>query len=200
MNLITSFITHSVQPGTSFAATPTLSLFKELYGIATRLVARAPSQSSQKMKRLPESSDTAQPDFISSSRVPHISTITHSETDITVSNPSPAYNGQQIPEGDQDVQSNSSAKSSQESTGGSPLKFAPFIPPEPSQFDYDPTIYDSLLSPTRFEWDMANMWMPSFAPDLWTSADLVGLQADASLDYGQGYFDENYDGSNAYQQ
>jgi hypothetical protein len=44
------------------------------------------------------------------------------------------------------------------------------------------------------------MWMPSFAPDLWTSADLVGLQADASLDYGQGYFDENYDGSNAYQQ
>ena len=62
MNLITSFISRSVQPGTSFSATPTLSLFKELYGIATRLVARAPQQSSQKMKRPPESDDPAQSD------------------------------------------------------------------------------------------------------------------------------------------
>jgi hypothetical protein len=69
MNLITSFITHSVQPGTSFAATPTLSLFKELYSIATRLVARVPPQSSQKMKRLPESDDPAQSSLTSSSRL-----------------------------------------------------------------------------------------------------------------------------------
>jgi len=44
------------------------------------------------------------------------------------------------------------------------------------------------------------MWMPSFAPDLWASADLMGLPADASMDYGQGYSNENDDGNNAYQQ
>lgn len=64
MNLITSFITRSVQPGTSFAATPTLSLFKELYSIAKRLVAKVPPQSSQKMKRQLESEDPAQSGFI----------------------------------------------------------------------------------------------------------------------------------------
>lgn len=62
MSLITSFITHSVQPGTSFAATPTLIVIKELYGIATRLVARR--QSYQKTKRVPESDDFGQSDSI----------------------------------------------------------------------------------------------------------------------------------------
>jgi len=65
-----------------------------------------------------------------------------------------------------------------------PLEFAPFISPEPSQFDYNPTMYDSLLSPTKFEWDMANMWIPSFEPDQWASEDLMGLPPDASIDYG----------------
>ncbi|MCJ1396531.1 hypothetical protein MMC18_009422 [Xylographa bjoerkii] len=205
MNLITSFITHSVLPGTSFAATPTLTMFKELYSIATRLVARVASQSSQKMNRLPESDDLAQSDFISSSKVPlvpdrslcsdlntqtttsiapHDSTPTYSETEIPASRPSPVHSGQQIPQEDQDVQSTTSANRSQESTGDSPLEFAPFTPPGSSQHDYDPSIYDSLLSPTRFEWDMANMWMPNFAPDPWDSADLMGLPPDLSMDYG----------------
>lgn len=61
MNLITSFITQSVQPGTSFAATPTLTLVKELYSIATRLVARVAPQ--------PKSYEPAQSDFISPSEV-----------------------------------------------------------------------------------------------------------------------------------
>ncbi|KAE9376517.1 hypothetical protein N431DRAFT_501370 [Stipitochalara longipes BDJ] len=199
MNLITSFITQSVKPGTSFAATPTLSLFKELYGIATRLVARVPPQSSQKMKRAPESDDPGQSDF-TSSPAPHDSTIASSETNIPT--PSPISSSQQIPQGDQDVRSSTStsAKRSQESTDDSPLEFAPFIAPEPSQFDYDPTIYDPLLSPMTFEWNMANVWMPSFAPEPWDSADLMGLPGDASVDYGQGFFDENEDGNHAFQQ
>jgi len=64
MNLITSFITHAVQPGTSFATTPTLLAFKELYSIATRFVE---TQTGQKMNRLPKSDDLAEADFISSS-------------------------------------------------------------------------------------------------------------------------------------
>ncbi|MCJ1399994.1 hypothetical protein MMC11_003197 [Xylographa trunciseda] len=236
MNLITSFITHSVQPGTSFADTPTLSMFKELYSIATRLVARIAPQSSQKMKRLPESDDPAQSEFISSSRVrmvpdkslcsdlntqtttsfvssqfrqqfpqkvssvgfylakskylqydpqaPKDSTTTYSETDIPASTPSPVYSGQQVSQGEQDVQSSTSAQRLEESIDNSPLEFAPFISSEPSQFDYNPTIYDSLLSPTGFEWDMANMWMPSFAADPWASEDLMGLPDDPRMDYG----------------
>ena len=58
------------------------------------------------------------------------------------------------------------------------------MPPEPSQFDYNPTVFDPLLLPTRFEWEMANMWMPGFATDPWASEDLMGLSADASIDYG----------------
>lgn len=73
MSLITLFISQSVQPGTSFAATPTLSMFKELYGIATRLVERVARQSSQKTKRLPETDDPAQSDFVSLSSVQRVS-------------------------------------------------------------------------------------------------------------------------------
>jgi hypothetical protein len=69
MNLITSFITHSVQPGTSFAATPTLSMFKELYSIATRLVAGVRPHNTQEMKRPAENNGTGRSDSISSSIV-----------------------------------------------------------------------------------------------------------------------------------
>lgn len=89
------------------------------------------------------------------------------------SKPSPVYSGQQIPQADQDVQSTPSAKPSEESTDDGPLDFAPFISPESSHFDYIPTIDNFLLSPTTFEWDMDNMWMPSFETDLWASADLI---------------------------
>ncbi|KAI9732967.1 MAG: hypothetical protein M1818_007400 [Claussenomyces sp. TS43310] len=234
MNLITSFITHSVQPGTSFAATPTLSAFKELYGIATRLVTNVHPQPSQNLKRSHESDDPAQADFISSSRVrpvldgslcadlttqttttfaPYDSSTKFSETDLFASMPSPADSGQKISQGDQDVQSTTSAKRSLDLIDNSPLEFAPFTCPEQSQFDYNPTTYDFLLSPTRTEWDMANMWMPSFASDPPASADLMGSPADASIDFGdasidfgdasidfgEDFFNENTDVNDAYQ-
>jgi hypothetical protein len=82
--------------------------------------------------------------------------------------PASSLSGHQIPKGGPDAQRIPSSATSQEFTDNSPLEFAPFISPESSLFDYNPTtIYDTLLSPTGFEWDMANMWMPSFAPDLW---------------------------------
>lgn len=217
MNLISSFITRSVQPGTSFAATPTVSVFKELCSIATNLLARAPLQSSQKMKRPSESDESAQSNFISSSRVlpvpdrslfsdlngqtiassaPRDSTAILSETDIPTLMPSTIISGQQLPQGDQYAQS--SGESSQELSDNSPLEFAPFINPESNEFNFNPTISDSFLSPTGFEWDMANMWMPSLAPDPWDSANLTGLPTDGTIDYSQGYFDENGDENNAY--
>jgi hypothetical protein len=66
----------------------------------------------------------------------------------------------------------------------SPLEFAPFIPSEPSQPDYNSTTDDFLLLSTRFDWEMANMWMPNFAPDPWASEDPMGLLGDASMGYG----------------
>ena len=90
------------------------------------------------------------------------------------------------------MQSTTGANRSQESTRD--------IPPEPSQFDYNLTIYDSLLPPTSFEWDMANMWMPGFALDPWASLDPMGLPADASIEYGEGFFNEYDDANNTYQQ
>lgn len=53
MGLIISFIDHSVQPGTSFSNTPTLEGFKELFKIARRFVAQAPTSITQKTKRQP---------------------------------------------------------------------------------------------------------------------------------------------------
>ena len=78
----------------------------------------------------------------------------------------------------------SSTKGSQKSTNDSPLEFTPFLPPEPSQFDFDPTIYDPMLSDTTFEWDMATMWMPSFANDSWDPADVMGSPNDTGKGYG----------------
>jgi len=82
------------------------------------------------------------------------------------------------------VQSSSSAKGSQESSNGSPLEFAPFLPPDPSHFDYDPTLYDPMFLDPTFEWDMETMWMPSFATDPLDSADLMGFSGGAGNDYG----------------
>jgi hypothetical protein len=171
MGLILSFIARSVQPGTSFAATPTLNVFKELYGIATRVVAKSPPHFKHKMKRAPESDDLEQPDFVSS--FPYNPTTKNSETAMPASNPPPIAGGEQIPDGDHDGQSTTSGQRSHESTYDSPLDFAPFMPPEPSQFDFDfdQTIYDPLLSTTKFEWDMATMW--DFVPNPGTWTDLM---------------------------
>lgn len=66
MNSITTFISQSVQPGTSFAATPTVSMFQELYSIATRLVARVPPQARKQMKRPAEVEDVTETNIFSS--------------------------------------------------------------------------------------------------------------------------------------
>lgn len=63
MSLVSTFISQYVQPGSSFAATPTLALFGEFHGMATRLVARVPAQSSLKKKRHPAASDSMQAAF-----------------------------------------------------------------------------------------------------------------------------------------
>lgn len=105
-------------------------------------------------------------------QAPHGLTTTYSETDIPASRPSPGY-GQQMPQGDQSIQTLTGTKRSQENTDNSLLDFAPFIAPDPSQLDYIPTIYDSLLSPTAFDWAMADMWMPNFDLDPGTLADLM---------------------------
>ncbi|KAH8694003.1 fungal-specific transcription factor domain-containing protein [Talaromyces proteolyticus] len=156
MNLIISFITHSVKPGSSFAATPTVSVFKELFGIATRLV-----QSSQKVKRIPEGDDPR----TTTSLAPHNST-TDAETEISA-RPSLVYDEPPL----------------QEFTDNSPLEFAPFIIPESSQFDYNSTLSDSLLSATTFDWDMVNTWMPNLAAGPWPLAE-----TDANMDDGFDYF------------
>jgi hypothetical protein len=113
-------------------------------------------------------------------KAPHDAPTTYSNVEIPATGSSPAHSGQQMPEGDQDVQSTTSAKRSQESA--SSLDFAPFLSSEPGQFDYNLTMYNTLLSPTRFEWDMASTWMPNFASDPF-----------------EDYFDGNEDGNNVYQ-
>jgi hypothetical protein len=98
------------------------------------------------------------------------------------------------------MQSNAGDQRSQGSTDDSPLNFAPFMVPEPSQFDYNPTIYDSLLPPMSIEWDMDNTWMPSFALDPWASSDSMWLPADDSVEYGEGNLNDYDDASVTYQQ
>ncbi|KAH8817183.1 fungal-specific transcription factor domain-containing protein [Xylogone sp. PMI_703] len=192
MNLIMTFIARFVQPETSFATTPTVALFKELYDIAKRLVARVSLQPTRKVKRMPEGDEPAQSDLLSSSNIPAVlerplSSVvntqtttssaphdaTYSGTDIPMSKPSPVRSGEHIFQEDHNVQSSPSDKPSRESTGDSPLEFAPFIPPESSQFDYIPMIDDSLLSSASFEWDVENLWMPSPESDLWLPTDLI---------------------------
>ncbi|TVY39955.1 putative transcriptional regulatory protein [Lachnellula occidentalis] len=183
MNQLTSFITHAVQPGSSFAATPTLSMFQELYGIATRLVARVhaspPAPSSRNIKtRMPPDAekahgpdpepDTTQTHFISPDSVPVVADASaYSDLNMqpTISSepivPQPSH--------------------SPTTTDNSPLNFAPFLTDQnQSMYDY-PT--DMNLN---FEWnwdmgidmgmdmDMANTWMPSALdpdPDLWAEGD-----------------------------
>ncbi|KAE8551777.1 hypothetical protein EYB25_005667 [Talaromyces marneffei] len=214
LNLISSFITQSVQPGTSFADTPTLNMFKELYRLATRFVARAAPRSSQKVKRPSESDDlAAQSDRFSSSRgelvldktayadlntqtmtsfAPFEPTKSSSDpTNITATWPSPDIDNSQM---DQPTQNNSTASlhhsQPESSTKSSPLELAPFIIPseQPSLIDFDPTLsYDTLPEPADFDWDMPNLWIPSnFTSDLWNSADLMGL----SLQDGAGGMDQ----------
>ncbi|PMD31403.1 hypothetical protein L207DRAFT_640711 [Hyaloscypha variabilis F] len=214
MNLITSFITHAVQPGTSFATTPTLLAFKELYSIATRFVE---TQTGQKMNRLPKSDDRAEADFIPSSGVrlvpdeslfsdlntqatslfaPYDSLTTHSETNTPASRPSPLYTGQQNPTADHVPQSST--------TTNRPFEFAPFLDPAPSQIDSNLRIYDSLLSPARFGWYMANVWVSSFEPDPPASAVVLSLPANDGMDFGEGggggYSNESYDDFDVFQQ
>lgn len=185
MNLISLFITRAVRPGTSFAATPTLSMFKELYKIATRLVERVSPQSSQKTTDLLEDGNSTETGFISLSQVQSVPDGLSSFN----SRPFPARNQQSSLE-PKNIPTTNSATYSPDPNDDSPLGFAPFLPPEMSQFEHDPTIFGSLLSPTGFEWDMDSSWMPSFALDSSASGDAMGAPSDANVDFGQGSFDE----------
>ncbi|EED15158.1 conserved hypothetical protein [Talaromyces stipitatus ATCC 10500] len=201
MNLITSFIAHSVQPGTSFADTPTLSVFKELYGIATRLVAKVPQRSSQKMKRQPEGDDpaTMQAHYSSSSTsglplyadsnaqtmtsfalYESLKTYSEPDTTSTVKSSSDANASKQAI---QHTKNDSSQFSQQDpsTTHSSPLDLAPFIiPPEqPSLIDFNPTMsYDPLLeSGMNFDWDMDDTWISTseLTLEFLNSTDMRGL-------------------------
>jgi len=81
------------------------------------------------MKRPPESND------FTTSFAPYDSTTAYSEFDIPNLSASAIYSGQQIPQGDQNVQGTTSATRSQEFTDNSHLEFAPYITAETSQFD-----------------------------------------------------------------
>lgn len=207
MNLMTEFINQSVRPGTSFTATPTLSMFQELYSIATRLVSKVTPRTSQKMKRVSEIDDSSRseqlvpdmslfsdskthttPQFVSSLSGRHssqcfffkfsiVSRTNHSQKNVKVTYP----DTQELHQEDRDEKL--TTELSHESTEDSPLEFAPFIPREQSEVDFYPAIYDSLLSSAGFDWDTANMpWSPSFELDTWLSTDLSLPQPDADCD------------------
>lgn len=212
MNLMTSFINQSVRPGTPFAATPTLTMFQELYSITTRLVAKVTPRTSQKTKRVSESDDPSQSGqlvsdmslfsdskaqvntplvsslsghtFLNmSSSSYHIAYFKHSHNthQILREETTKYFETQQLHQGDGDEKP--ITELSHESIEDSPLEFAPFIPPEQSDFDFYPATYDSLLSPTGFDWDAANMpWPPSFGLDPWLSADVTVPPPDANYD------------------
>lgn len=74
----------------------------------------------------------------------------------------------------QDTQSTSTT-SPQGSANYSTLDFAPFLPVEVDQFDYNPMFYDPLPLPADFGLDAAGVWMPSFGPDPWAWMDATGV-------------------------
>jgi hypothetical protein len=78
------------------------------------------------------------------------------------------------------------------------------LDPAPSQIDSNLRIYDSLLSPVRFGWYMANVWVSSFEPDTPASAAVLSLPANDGMDFGEGggggFSNESYDDFGVFQQ
>ncbi|CAG8976123.1 hypothetical protein HYALB_00002404 [Hymenoscyphus albidus] len=173
MKSITLFMTRFVNPTSSFAATPTVNMFQELYSIAARLVGKAPSYASQNSKR-PAENDLAQAELstvmseeLLYSNLDSQPTEPPAQRDPMTANPqseikthipSSRYNDQQNSQQDQDVQD---VQNEQEFLfDDNPLGFAPFIVEGASYLNYDPSIYDPPLSPTSSEWDMTKIWVP----------------------------------------
>ncbi|CAG8957218.1 hypothetical protein HYFRA_00009420 [Hymenoscyphus fraxineus] len=171
MKSITSFLTRFVNPTSSFAATPTVNMFQELYSIAARLVAKAPSYASQSSKRSAEN-DLAQAELsiVTSEELLYSNlnsqpTEPPAQRDAMTANlqsetkthkPSSRYNDQQDSQQDQDVQDIQDVRDVQEFLfDDNPLGFAPFIVERASYLNYDPP-----LSPTSSEWGTPKMWVP----------------------------------------
>jgi hypothetical protein len=141
LSLIILFVTNFVQPGSSFDTTPTVSVFRELYTIITRLVAGV----------LPDTSQL-------STTYSGLGNYSFQTADV--------YDNQQGTLAEPDVQTAGSVESWPESAEDSPLNFAPFMGMEPSQFDYDPT-YDPMRSISDNEVDTTSIWGPGFATGMW---------------------------------
>jgi hypothetical protein len=167
MDVINSFITNFIQPGTSFAATPTLTVFKELYSIATRFVERVSHESNQNIDATPPQ---AQLNLQAAGF----------ENDLFATEFDPVHGGDAFSGGEQDIHS---IEHSQEYTNDSPLQFAPFVTHEQNQTEHDTPMYNSVPSNTGFEWGMGNMWLANFGPDTWDSADPIELAADFGVDH-----------------
>jgi hypothetical protein len=143
MGLIILFFTNFIQPGSSFDTTPTVIVFRELHTIITRLVGGV----------IP---DTSQP------------ATTYSGLNAFSLQPPALEENQQNFWTEPNVQNGVIVESSPESAEDSPLNFAPFMGLEPSQFDYDPT-YDPMPVIQTSDFDMNNLWGPSFTTELWPS-------------------------------
>ena len=172
MNQLTSFINAAVQPGSSFAATPTLSMFQALYGIATRFVAKAHasgnvhvpqsslSRNGRTKTRMPgdENADDFElhPDTtqtqtqtqthpVSSSRaqpLPDESSSLYPDLNSTSSTQSTILPEEIIPEPSQ----------SPTTIDTSPLNFAPFLPDQ--TYDYPINMNINFNSIFEWNWDM----------------------------------------------
>jgi hypothetical protein len=116
---------------------------------------------------------------------------------MTTANNFPANSSQQTPQQDQDTLS---ARRYQESAGNSPLDFAPFITPEMNQVDYASTMYNTLLSPMRLEWDLTNLWVPNYPPNPWASTIPMEMPDVSFINVGDNYFNSNGNGNNAHHQ
>lgn len=211
MDMITEFITHSVQPGTSFAATPTLSMFKEICGIAKQFLARVATKEKRDGKRGVESEEVVLEHLGSEAMarsVPGGSLGSELNPKTTTSIPSDPQFDTQALQGPAPTSLSTSLPDSSPSTTQSGeelpqqpttnplLNFAPFLPPESSQFQFDyppvinPGLYDSLFSsPTGLQWDMTDTWMEGFTSEVWDTGEGMGVEGDADLDVGMGSTD-----------
>ncbi|TVY37027.1 putative transcriptional regulatory protein [Lachnellula subtilissima] len=172
MSQLTSFITHAVQPGSSFAATPTLSMFQALYGIATRLVAKSHAsenvhvpqsrlgrkggtktripgdENADDFNLHPDTTQTqTQTHYVSSSStqpLPDESPSLYPDLNLP-SNTQPTLPPEEImPEPSQ----------SPTTTDTSPLNFAPFLPDQTYEYPMNMNMSINSTLPLEWNWDM----------------------------------------------
>ncbi|TVY25243.1 putative transcriptional regulatory protein [Lachnellula hyalina] len=168
MNQLTSFINAAVQPGSSFAATPTLSMFQALYGIATRFVAKAHASGNI---HLPQSSLSR--NGRTKTRMPGDENADdfdlHPDTTQTQTQPVSSSRAQPLPDESSSLYSDLNLTSNTQPTtlpeeiipepshspttiDTSPLNFAPFLPDQ--TYDYPMNMNMNLNSTYEWNWDM----------------------------------------------